>query len=380
MSRSFDESVHIWGANMRRVCNSRSFLFFVLLMILLAAFPSAISAQGLNPHLVVNTSRLNIRSGPGVSHAVITSVPGGTVLPVTGIDNGRVWFQVTSPVGEGWVNSTYAVDRGNFRGVPILNSGVVDQPSVAPGTPHLVVNTYRLNVRSGPGVSYARIGTVAGGDELPVIAIDRNGVWYQVETTFGAGWVNRTYGVQRGNFASIPRVSTATDTGPTFNLALPHLVINTAYLNVRSGPGVGYDIVTTVRGGTKLQVSAISSENRLWMQVTTDAGVGWVNSYYAVRRGNFGSLTQPAQPVDRGAHLTGLTPRVVVNTHRLNIRSGPGVSHPVITSVPGGTTLAVLGITRNRSWYQVEGSFGQGWLNGGFAVFRGEFSLVPYVG
>ena len=365
---------------MRRVHGFRCIFFVALLTILVTAFPSASFAQGLNPHLVVNTSRLNVRSGPGISHAVITSVSGGTVLPVTGIDSGRVWFQVTSPVGQGWVNSTYAVDRGNFTSVPILNSGMAEQPAVAPGAPHLVVNTYRLNVRSGPGVSHDRIGTVAGGDELRVIAINSNGVWYQVETSFGAGWVNRHFGVQRGDFSQVPRVSMATETGPAMDPGTPHLVVNTAFLNVRSGPGIGYAIITTVRGGTELPVVSISTSNRPWMEVTTGAGVGWVNSYYTMRRGNFGSMTQPAGPTDTGAGLTGIAPRVVVNTHRLNIRSGPGVSNPVITSVPGGTTLAVLGITSNRSWYQVEGSFGQGWLSSGFVVFRGEFSLVPYVG
>lgn len=368
---------------MRRVYSSRSFLFIALLTILLAAFPSAIFAQGLNPHLVVNTSRLNVRSGPGVSHAVITSVPGGTILPVTGIDHGRVWFQVTSPVGEGWVNSTYAVDRGNYSGVPILNTPVVQAPTLAPGTPRLVVNTYRLNVRTGPGVGYNSIGTVAGGDELPVVAIDVGGLWYQVNTAIGTGWVNSYYTVTRGSFAGVGRVDVEAKDEPVIAPGQPHLVVNTAYLNVRSGPGIGHSIITTVRGGTKLPVSAISSANRLWMQVTTNAGVGWVNSHYAVRRGSFSGLNPAANPATYevpGANLSGITPRVVVNTHRLNVRSGPGAANPIITSVPGGTTLAVLGITRNRNWYQVEGSFGQGWLSSGFAVFRGEFSLVPYVG
>lgn len=368
---------------MRRVFRSSIVYVAALLAILVVAFPSAVFAQGLNPHLVVNVSRLNVRNGPGVSHTVITTVSGGTVLPVTGIDRGRIWFQVTSPVGEGWVNSTHAVDRGNFTAVPTLNSGVTDQPSVAPGTPHLVVNTYRLNVRTGPGASYDIIGKVSGGDELPVTAIDSRGIWYQVQTSYGTGWVNRLFAVQRGNFSGITRVSQVTQVttaGPAIAPGAPHLVVNTAYLNVRSGPGVGHGIITTVRGGALLPVSAISTSNRLWNQVTTSAGVGWVNSSYAVRRGNFGSLTQPAVNLDAGTHLTGPTPRVVVNTHRLNIRSGPGVGNAIITSVPGGSILAALGRTGNRSWYQVEGSFGQGWLSSGFVVFRGEYSAVPVIG
>ena len=150
--------------------------------------------------------------------------------------------------------------------------------------------------------------------------------------------------------------------------------MNTAYLNVRAGPGVGHGILTTLPGGTRLQVVSIASDG-LWYQVATSSGKGWVSSRYTATRGSFAGVKREIDPRPSGA-----TPRAVVNTTRLNIRSGPGIGHGVIASVPGGTILKVLGMSSGRGWYLVEGGFGQGWLSNHYTVFRGDFSQVRVVG
>lgn len=356
---------------MKSCYSCRLGLVFLVVLLLLATFPTTGLAQ--TAHLVVNTHRLNVRSGPGVSHHIITSVPGGTELPVTGIDSGRLWFQVSSPAGTGWVNSHYAIERGSFSGVPII---AADDPVITSGQTHLVVNTGHLNVRTGPGVGHTPIGNVPGGAKLPVIAIDSGGLWYQVDSPLGIGWVNSHYTIPRGVFSSIPR--TAPTDESAIDPSIPHVVVNTGYLNVRSGPGVGNSIVMKVPGGTALPVISIGGDN-LWYEVQSPVGPGWVNSYYTVTRGNFASLrTRPLENPETPT-LSGPTPRAVVNTHRLNIRTGPGAGYDIITSVPGGSHLAVLGLSQGKGWYLVEGSFGQGWINNDFVVFRGDFSRVPVI-
>ena len=132
---------------------------------------------------------------------------------------------------------------------------------------------------------------------------------------------------------------------------------------------------TTVPGGAQLPVASVAGDN-LWYEVDSPAGRGWVNSYYTVTRGNFASLRQSNIP-GAAPGLTGLAPRVVVNTHRLNIRRGPSIGYGIVTSVRGGTTLAVTGISAGRDWFKVEGSFGMGWLNNNYTVFRGDITRVP---
>lgn len=241
--------------------------------------------------------------------------------------------------------------------------------------PHLVVNTHRLNIRSGPGVGYNILISVPGGTELPVLGMHHRGLWYQIQGPAGVGWVNSHYTIGRGDFS---RVRQAGGSPVVVPVGAPHLVVNTGRLNVRSGPGMSYRVITSVRGGTQLPVVSIASDN-LWYEVDSVAGRGWVNSYYTVTRGNFSSLRRTNIPAPAPG-LTGFTPRVVVNTHRLNIRSGPGRMFGIVTSVRGGTTLAVTAISPGRHWFKVEGSFGTGWLNNNFTVFRGDISRVPTVG
>ncbi len=373
---------------MVRFTKLRVLLVVITAIWVLPVFQSVAFAQVASPHLVVNTSRLNVRSGPGVGHSIITSVPGGTILPVTMVHSGLVWYQVTSPVGTGWVNSNFTVGRGDFSRLPSeltppnLGSGVGDIPA---GAPHLVVNTSYLNVRTGPGAGYDVLVVVKGATVLPIVGVDGGRVWYQVDTSAGRGWVNRRYTVIRGNLANITvssgSTAPATVDAPPVPAGAAHLVVNTSFLNVRTGPGIGHDVLAVVRGGTVLPVVSRMSGN-VWYEVETSAGRGWVNRRYTVTRGNFGAVpwhggaaTSPRE----GGHLSGPTPRAVVNTSYLNIRSGPGIGNGVIATVPGGTILKVLGLSQGRGWYLVEGSFGQGWLNNNYTVFRGDFSQVRTV-
>ncbi len=357
------------GVWIMRMANKKIMLMVALVAALMALQPVALAQAG-SAHVVVNAYRLNVRSGPGAGHNIITTVPGGTVLPVTMLSVDRDWYEVVSSAGVGWVHRNYAIDRGDWSGVPWagrpknLGSGT----SIPAGAPHAIVNTSYLNVRGGPGAGYNIVTVLPGGTALLVTAIDRNGRWYQVQTSAGTGWVSASYIVIRGDFTNIPR----TDTPTSPPRVTPRLVVNTAYLNVRSGPGVGHSIITTVRGGTELPALSIAPDGK-WYEVNTVSGPGWVNSTYTVGRGDFTDVKRHVDP------LTGSVPRVVIGTGRLNIRTGPGIGHSIITSVPWRTTLAVNGISPDRKWFLVEGDFGAGWLRNSYAVFRGEISQVPVV-
>ncbi len=345
---------------MKPLVRFRLLLSLVIVLFALPVFQMGVFAQDNSPHLVVNTGFLNIRNGPGVSHDIVATVPGGAKLPVLAMADDRLWYQVSSIAGDGWVNSYYTVGRGNFSNVPVISA---KPPPIA--GPHLVVNTGFLNIRSGPGVDYTIIATVPGGAKLPVLAIAEDRLWYQVSSAAGDGWVNSYYTVGRGDFSVFSPVRTETPAGP-------HLVVNTGNLNIRSGPSINHRIITTVPGGAKLPVIGIASD-RLWYQVSSEGGDGWVNSYYTVGRGDFMGI-----PVTDSTAEAPTIPvaRVIVNTEHLNIRAGPSASTEIVTTLPGGAELTVLGVARDRVWYLVEGDFGQGWLNNTYVIFRGDYSKV----
>lgn len=369
---------------MARLIKARLLLVLTGVLLVLPLAQSAVLAQDLSPRLVVNTYRLNVRSGPGVGNNIITVVAGGTELPVTLIGLDGVWYQVDSSAGIGWVNSRFGVTRGNFSSVPRQSAhgnlgGGVEVPA---GSPHVVVNTAYLNVRTGPGIGNDILTTVPGGTTLPVTRIAQGNVWYEVTTTAGSGWLNRTYTVTRGDFSDVPRdgapAPVVTGGGVDIPAGAAHVVVNTSFLNIRTGPGIGNDVLIVVSGGTKLPVIGLDSSGK-WYEVQSSAGIGWLHSAYVVPRGDFSSITRAGVAPKEGAELSGNTPRAVVNTFRLNIRTGPGAGNDIVTSVQGGTILKILGKSASGNWYLVEGSFGQGWLNNHYVVFRGDYSQVSVV-
>ena len=89
----------------------------------------------------------------------------------------------------------------------------------------VTVNVSALNVRSGPGTDYSKIGTVYKGSSLTVL--ETNDMWYHVKLNNGLkGWVYSRY------------VKKEYSSNTTYNTGS----INISAVNVRSGPGNGYSI------------------------------------------------------------------------------------------------------------------------------------------
>ena len=177
--------------------------------------------------------------------------------------------------------------------------------------------------------------------------------------------------------------------------AAPIAVVNTGNLNVRSGPGPQFSVITTVPGGAQLPVLGFN-EDASWYLVTTPAGNGWVYAAFTVPRGDFryvpvltvqnlqgatvqnGTLTVAGTTGQVTAPVPELDPgRAVVNTGNLNVRSGPGPGFSVLGSVPGGSVWPVDGTTPDQAWFLIESPYGSGWIDAEFVVFRGSIASVP---
>lgn len=53
--------------------------------------------------------------------------------------------------------------------------------------------TGSLNVRTGPGTNYSKIGQVSPGEELEVVQYDDAAGWYEIKLEGGTGWVTKQY-------------------------------------------------------------------------------------------------------------------------------------------------------------------------------------------
>lgn len=125
----------------------------------------------------VNTegSTLRVRSQADTTGSVLAQLAHGTKVEVlTAVENG--WYQISVDNTTGYVSGDYLlVDETEAASLPVEAESVYVQ-----------VTTSVLNVRSGPGTDYDKVGTVRSGQILQATA--ENG-WYKVDN----GYVSAEY-------------------------------------------------------------------------------------------------------------------------------------------------------------------------------------------
>ena len=62
----------------------------------------------------------------------------------------------------------------------------------------------------------------------------------------------------------------------------------------------------------------------------------------------------------------------------MNVRTGPGLTYDIVTTVPAGTQATIVGIDPDNEWYQVEidGIEGQVWIYQGLTTLQGSLTGV----
>jgi N-acetylmuramoyl-L-alanine amidase len=347
-----------------------------LLVATLAAPANTAQAQVSGPRVVVTAQRLNVRSGPGPTFGVLGVVSVGAEMPLVGRLADNSWWQVDSPFGRGWVSGLYTAPRGGWATVP-----VVSYTQAAAGAPVVAtVTTYRLNVREGPSAAYSILGDVGQGTQLNVVGRNSDSSWWQVDSPFGRGWVWGDGVTVGGNVASVPvatapaatTAAPATTTQPaTAPQAVAALTINTAVLNVRSGPGPTFAPIGTVTSGSQYTITGRNSDSS-WWQIASPFGAGWVWSGLVIPYGDLAGVPVVATSQAPAA--------VLVTAWALNVRQGPGSAYAVLGYVYRGTQLQVVGRNSNSTWYQVDTPFGRGWVWSGGVQVLGPIGNVPVTG
>ncbi len=343
----------------------------VLMMILL--IPALVSAQDRNlaDYGIVNTPFLNVRTGDGIKFESLDVFRGGTHLLILGRNLTSNWYLVSDGETNGWVHSRYVVLRGkSAQGYPILNRAQV--ATLAPN--QAVVNTAYLNLREGAGVKYSIARVLSGGTTAKLIGRNADWSWLYIELEDGTeGWINAAYAVMRGN--NINTTAELLENG--LLTSANHGIVNTPYLNMRSGDSIAYAVQEILPGGTILDVLGRSGYNA-WLYVSNDGREGWVHSGYVVLRGQYMDA-YPMLAVAQDAPMAATV--AIVNTPFLNLRSGDDYYTDAIGILAGGTELNVLGQSDDGRWYLVETSAGQqGWVSASYVVIRGPLPILAELG
>jgi len=144
----------------------------------------------------------------------------------------------------------------------------------------------------------------------------------------------------------------------------------------RTGPGLGYSMAAQLGAGSTvgyLQQSAYDSRGVLWYRVSLSGGDGWVQSTFASLTDEAGFATYAA---GAGASGFGLLTGEVAAIGDVNVRSGPGLAHPILSTMRSGEIAVYLGSAsvdeRGVTWYSVEFDGASGWVSSVYAELSGS--------
>ena len=254
----------------------------LVLSLLVFSQPSA-NAQTAPPSSgTVSVVRLNVRSDPSMTGAIVGRLDQNDSVTITGVSDDGDWLQVQSEdVAEGWVFADYvatAADTAvaaNAATNPLPAATATQTATVtadAGADPVAQVTSDRINVRSGPGTNYQVVSSANKGAQLPITGRNQASSWVQV-TVAGLnepGWVMASLTTLVGALddvpiaeaAAAPAAAAASTTGATAGATTAAAPV----VAPSSGTGFGYGITASLWQGDK-QGSA---------DLIKQMGFGWV--------------------------------------------------------------------------------------------------------
>jgi uncharacterized protein YgiM (DUF1202 family) len=263
----------------------------LILSMLIVGMPAASAApaqQESEPTRVAYTqpSLMNVRSGPGTDHSVVTTVPAGTQIEIVAESEDGRWVQarVGNVDGTAWLAKWLLRLDGQAAPVAGPPAG-----NVSGATGAAFTQPSRMNVRSGPGTNFGIVTSVPAGTRVEIIGENQDGTWVQSrigaaqEPVWLAKWLLRIDGEQA---PAAP--ASAAPAGDPGNVTA---TVRASRMNVRSGPGTNYSVVTSVSSGTRARVLALSP-NSDWLQVELggQSGPVWLFRDLTTVQGAIGDL------------------------------------------------------------------------------------------
>jgi N-acetylmuramoyl-L-alanine amidase len=121
----------------------------------------------------ITTADVSLRSGPGVSYPVLTTLPRGIKIKVVGRED--YWLKVESKHGDapGYIDEQFAAPEGSTE--------------TSTTTPPPPTGAYRtlvdVELRQGPGASYPVVARLPSGIKVNVVCAE--GDWLRVESKHG---------------------------------------------------------------------------------------------------------------------------------------------------------------------------------------------------
>lgn len=342
---------------------------------------------------------LAIRQGPGTSYGSVTSIESGSVFGILGKNSGGDWvYVVDASLSPGWLPVSGLRVVGPLDSAPVLPANpiaaLIQSAAPAPSTesapaqtapaantePVLSanltpvttakVNNDGLNMRQGPGASYARIVTLANNDEVSILALNPRKDWALVETASKQrGWVSLGYLAVTGSVTNAPIVPAAelnqvsapvaeSSAQPAAMVVPAEPAPNAAPVGgnlgplataqtvrgpaeIRPGPGTDYAPIDELRLSDEVVPLLAVDTTGQWVLVNpTSATIGWV----ALNDLKVDGSLENAPQINTAW----------VESNAVEVRSGPGIFNDSVGVLAIQSLVQVLGLDDSRSWVMVK--------------------------
>ena len=200
----------------------------------------------------VTASSLNFRTGPSTSYSIINVLMNGQKVEY--ISTSGSWLKVKYNGVTGYVHGDY------------VTKGTTDNSTT--GTTKYVSASVGLNVRSGAGTSYSKLGKLDYKEKVTVLSTS-NG-WSKINYNGKTGYVDSSY--LKSTVPGSTNDNTNNETTGTTKY-----VNTTSGLNVRSGAGTSYSKLGKLE--YKEKVTVLSTSNG-WSKINYNGKTGYVDSSY----------------------------------------------------------------------------------------------------
>jgi len=256
----------------------------------------------------VTAGKLNVRKGPNSDYETAGAYYTGDRIEIleTKTEGDTLWGRTNL----GWVGMGYVRMDGDAAiaeentAAKILSDGNLGILGYG------VVNLGELNVRTGPGEEYTKVGEVKLGIRYAYYQTSEN--WVRIES----GWVSTDYFYTEGSVSESAFSGKVTEDN----------------LNIRTGPDTSFQGVGTYKKGDTVQILAKVGS---WGYTEQ----GWV----------FMNYIEALAPT----YSTG----TCTVTRGLNIRQEPNAESEIVGELIEGTTVTVLEV--DGSWGRID----RGWIN-----------------
>jgi len=248
----------------------------------------------------ISASELNIRKGAGTGYDSVGKYIKGDKVEILEkkIVDGTTWGRTN----KGWISMKYVTLDGssNTNTNNETNSNTeIESDGKTKVLGYGVVDLGSLNVRSGPGTKYDKVGTVSEGKRYAYY--QKSGNWVRIEK----GWVSATYFYLEG---------TTDDDAVTGTV--------TSDLNIRTGPGTDFKSNGSYKEGDEVKVLA---QVNGWGYTSK----GWISMKYV-------KTAEPTYTTGKGTVTTDLNIRKEGNADAEKVDSYKEGDKVTITEVKDG--------------------------------------------